>query len=431
MSKRPPPERAKYPLENMNITTWKTALERRLKISETPANTEKVSNLVRGYMPTLDGYRGVAILLVLVSHVFWDEHEGRVSSFLYVFVHKVTQMTWCGVDAFFVLSGFLITGILLDTREQPHYFRHFYARRLLRIFPVYYVTLLIFFVLLYPVMNGYEFYEHLENNQAWYWLYLQNWEWVFHPRFELNPIGHFWSLAVEEQFYLVWPLIIYLMPEKFWGWLVGISILVPAIFRNAILLTHPLTDVWSITLYNNTFSRIDTLAWGAAIALLMRSDRWRDCLLSLCPLVTVLSGSIIGITCVVRQEGWTASQPIVPSIGYSLLAIFFGSLLVSSLAAAENNPLVRFLNCSPLRKLGRISYGFYVYHLPIIDVLRDRLPAEINNSFVLGDLLLMFCCGVLTLIVSLLSWYCLEQPILKLKRYFPSRELAEERSGTS
>lgn len=376
----------------------------------------------------LDGYRGIAILLVLLHHSF----RGTVgNSLLDAVGTKVSLMGWCGVDAFFVLSGFLITGILLDNREQPHYFRNFYARRVLRIFPVYYVTLLILFVLLYQILSGYEFYDRLSSYQGWYWLYLENWEWTFHPRFEVSPIAHFWSLAVEEQFYLLWPLIVYLVPRRFLAWLVGILFLCPAIVRNAILLTHPFTDSLSQIFYSNSLSRVDALACGAAIALLMRSERWRTWLLRLCPLVAILSSSILGIIWVIQPEGLRPAQPVVPSIGYSLLAICFGSVLVSSLAAAETHPLVRFLNWSPLRKLGRISYGFYVYHLPIMFILRDRLPVEINNSYVAGDLLLMFCCGVLTLMVSLLSWYCLEQPILKLKRYFPTRQLPEERSPTS
>ncbi|NEP46669.1 MAG: acyltransferase, partial [Okeania sp. SIO2H7] len=169
------------------------------------------------------------------------------------------------------------------------------------------------------------------------------------------------------------------------------------------------------------------LACGGAIALLMRSEPWRNWLLRLYPQIAVLSGSIIGIICVIQQESLAPYQPVVVSIGYSLLAIFFCSVLVTSLVAAENNPLVRFLNWSPLRKLGRISYGFYFYHGMIILILRHRLPALINDSYILGDLLLVFCSGVLTLMVSLLSWYCLEQPILKLKRYFPRGEFVEER----
>ena len=414
----------------MNFTTCKTAIKKTLNISEAPANTEKMSNSLRSYMPALDGYRGVAILLVLLYHSFRGGLEDKSLNLVDVVWVKVTQFGWCGVDAFFVLSGFLITGILLDTRERSHYFRNFYARRLLRIFPVYYGTLFILFVLLYPLLSGYEFYDRLESDQAWYWLYLENWEWTFHPRFEVSPIAHFWSLAVEEQFYLIWPLIVYLVPGRFLGWLVGILLLCPALVRNAILLTHPFTDSLLRIFYFNSLSRVDALVCGAAIAILMRSERWRLWLLRLCPLVAILSSSIIGIIWIFTER-FTPDRPVVPSIGYSLFAICFGSVLVSSLAAAENNSLVRFLNWSPLKKLGRISYGFYVYHLPIMFILRDRLPAEINNSYVLGDLLLMFCCGVLTLIVSLLSWYCMEQPILKLKRYFPSRELALQRSPTS
>jgi len=125
---------------------------------------------------------------------------------------------------------------------------------------------------------------------------------------------------------------------------------------------------------------------------------------------------------IITLRGLDLLHPLLQSIGYSLLAIFFSSLLILSITQSESSILVRFFSWSPLQKLGTISYGFYVYHFPISWLLNDRIYSYIGHSFILGHLVSVFLCGGLTLAISLLSWYVLEQPILKLKVYFSSEQ---------
>ena len=162
---------------------------------------------------SLDGLRGIAILAVIAEHTLRLFHPTSVLSRLWA---AFQESSWAGVDLFFVLSGFLITGILLDSRHDKRYFLNFYARRTLRIFPLYYAVLVIA-ILIVPAVMGFsklpELYSRLVANQLWLWTYLQNFAQASGPH-ALPGFGHFWSLAVEEQFYWVWPLAVFLLPRR-------------------------------------------------------------------------------------------------------------------------------------------------------------------------------------------------------------------------
>jgi peptidoglycan/LPS O-acetylase OafA/YrhL len=382
-------------------------------------NVEKVSSTIRGYMPVLNGYRGVAILLVFLFHCV-SELAGEHAKSVNAFYRDLMNSGWCGVDAFFVLSGFLIAGILLDSREKPNFFQNFYARRILRIFPVFYVFLSIFLGVIHPLIRNYEYANNLDSTQIWYWFYLGNWKLIFDGVFLIGPIDHLWSLAIEEQFYLICPALIYFLPRRLLSWFLGIVILSVILFRSWLLLTHPLTNTLSFSIYVNTLCRVDALAIGSLTALWMRSPKILPRLLSIAPILTIVSSISLSII-VITQGGLDKFNPVVQSIGFSLIAIFFCSVLILSVAQSENSLLVRFLSFSPLQGLGTISYGFYVYHFPILWMLCDRIYEYTGKSFLLGHLANVFFCGVLTLVISLLSWYCLEQPILRLKSYFSSK----------
>lgn len=381
---------------------------------------EKISGTIRGYMPVLNGYRGIAILLVFMLHSVSDIAGEKAESLDAVYKNIMT-VGWIGVDAFFVLSGFLITGILLDSQEKLHWFRNFYARRMLRIFPVYYAFLAIFIGVIHPLLRGFEYENNLDNSQIWYWFYLENWQWIFQGVFKIEPLVHLWSLAIEEQFYLVYPALIYFLPRRFLSWFLVTISLVALLFRSWLLLINPLADNLPQAIHIHPFCRVDTLAVGCLIALWMRSDVALPRLLRISPIVMIMSLiSLSGI--VITQGGFDRYNPVVQTIGFSLLAIFFGSLLILSVTQPEDTILVKTLNWVPLRKLGTISYGFYIYHFPILWFLCDKIYEYIGHSFILGHLASVFFCGGLTLVISLLSWHFFEQPILKLKKYFSSKQ---------
>ena len=232
--------------------------------------------VVKGTRPRADGLRGLAVVLVLVHHLMPWQAIG---------LHEI-PIGWVGVDLFFVLSGFLITGILVDAKQSRHYFRNFYVRRMLRIFPLYYgVLIILFFVLpigLRPAMRHLHFssgadnpigrYFTVQRHQIWLWIYLQNifnrWlhvDWAF--------CNHFWSLAVEEHSYLVWPVLIWLCDRR--GAIRAcISLVLLALaLRFLILSQRSYFDP-----YTFTPCRIDSLAIGGLTALLIRSPsgvrRW-------------------------------------------------------------------------------------------------------------------------------------------------------------
>jgi peptidoglycan/LPS O-acetylase OafA/YrhL len=179
------------------------------------------------YIPALDGIRGLAILLVLFHHFrFILEPIHRSQRLLLV----LADAGWCGVELFFVLSGFLVTGILLDTWESPRYFRTFYARRVLRIFPLYFLYLAVVVLLLSRFWTSQFGFNPWVKVSFWpYFLYLENFK--AHHMFNDLLLGHLWSLAVEEQFYTVWPLIVALLPRRALEWTALLFILVAVIYR--------------------------------------------------------------------------------------------------------------------------------------------------------------------------------------------------------
>jgi len=230
------------------VTAQPAAAPRRRATTVTAEDA--LGRLVRGHMPALDGLRGIAILLVLAHGFDVIQTRGGPGHD----VDLVLDVGWIGVQLFFVLSGFLITGILLDTRSSPHYFRKFWVRRALRIFPLYYGVLLV------AALFG--------HGSIYLWTYTNNFATAFGHGDPTFP--HFWSLAVEEQFYLLWPLVVWLVARR------GVVALSVALSALAIASRIYARHRWGYeAAYEFTPCRMDALAIGAGTAALIRSDRWR------------------------------------------------------------------------------------------------------------------------------------------------------------
>ncbi len=161
---------------------------------------------------------------------------------------------------------------------------------MLRIFPVYYVFLTIFLGVIHPLILNYEYENNLDSTQIWSWFYLENWKWIIQGVFDRGPLVHFWSLAVEEQFYLICPALIYILPRRLLSWFLGIVILSALFFRSWLLLTSPLTHTLAQSILVNPLCRVDTLAMGSLIALWMRSKRTILRLLWMSPILLIVSG---------------------------------------------------------------------------------------------------------------------------------------------
>jgi len=388
--------------------------------TENPASTHSQP---RDRIPALDGIRGLAVLLVVLYH-FIPEEAGEISAFW-----RWAQIGWIGVDLFFVLSGFLITGILLEEREQPRYFLNFYARRTLRIFPLYYAVLFATLVAVPGLFSAlgieptgtrgfgkaWKDLSEVRSNQAWLWLYVSNFAAIFRG-IEWRGFAHFWSLAVEEHFYLVWPaVVLWLKPSKLRSACVGLMVFA-LVTRCASLLTG-----WgTLACYFLTPCRIDTLAMGAAIAVIFREPTTHHRLRSSAFLVFPVGLGLIAWM-FAREGKPTYDSTVVATIGFSLIAIFWTSTLVLALTSAKSSLLARFLSSPFMQFFGKYSYAIYIFNrlliVPVRLLVRPEMLAERIGFH--GSILVQIVVGVsINVAIALISWHAFEKHFLSLKRYF-------------
>jgi peptidoglycan/LPS O-acetylase OafA/YrhL len=362
-----------------------------------------------GHIRALDGIRGLAVLLVFGYHAF--QRTILPVSPATSFLQKLASAGWVGVDMFFVLSGFLITTILLDARTTQNYFKVFYVRRALRIFPLYYLVLI--GVMLFMPGN------YTPRAQLWYWLNLSNIPTAY-GRVMAGALLHFWSLGIEEQFYMVWPSLIRWFKVRFVAYFSIVAIVGLFIVRNLPVVLR-WNDRWPELIYRFTLFRIDTLCAGALLAIIVKyRPAWIEDRRIL-RIVFVVS------LCVFIASGTSYLQPTVIRFGYTALVFCFSSLVALALFAGSWTS--RIFSVTPLRILGKYSYAFYLFHPFLVNygfTYRDQvdhflvqhhlLPGSLssNTITVLMSLVIFF----LVLGLSALSWTFIEGPILKFKKHF-------------
>jgi peptidoglycan/LPS O-acetylase OafA/YrhL len=373
------------------------------------------------HVPALDGVRGLAILLVLIVHFQSFSHESWTGgNFIDRAVLRVANVGWIGVDLFFVLSGFLITGIVYDARNGDGYFRNFYARRALRIWPLYYGLLVIVFIV-FPLIPRAGLDASL-GDQIWYWFYLQNWRPALQPglveNFFHSATSHFWSLAIEEQFYLVWPAVVLLLSRRKLMLVCAATVAFSFAFRCALRAGGADPEL----AFRWTPARMDTLAVGALLALAARSPvDWERVLRWRLP-VGLAAAALVGVL-FVGGRGLNTDDLGVQTAGYTALAMMFGALLVSVVTAGSGAPLKRFFVHNLMTTLGRYSYGLYVVHLPICVFLRWRVD-ERGGLPLLGGMQLpatiafFAVAGAASFAIAWLSYNLYERRFLQLKSRF-------------
>ena len=373
----------------------------------------------RAFYPALDGLRAIAFLLVFFHH------------------YSAFPWGWAGVNIFFVLSGFLITGILYDSRNDPHRARNFYIRRALRIFPLYYGIFLIF-LLFNPT-------AHWRLSAYWIaWpLYVANflpflssgilhgdialqfaaWAWLKpatpHVTFYL---GHFWSLCIEEQFYFVWPWIVFLVrSRRKLIWICGLAVVIVPIMR---FICQALAPPWMIQvdlLNRATPFQVDALLLGGLIALLLRGSNGQllfrlGRIAFACVSVFVIPYLVWAI--VKTFPNW--SSYVLPSWkftwGTTLIDLFAAGLVV--LCVDTSTALHRMLRFRPLRWLGRISYGAYIFHeifkdfyFAVITSVGTQIPFVARHDIFFKTVLGFVC----TILISWMSFAYFESLFLNLK----------------
>ena len=358
----------------------------------------------RSHLPALDGVRGLAILLVLVAHlgVWSDSAADRIT-------RDAALLGFSGVDLFFVLSGFLITRLLWADRETAGRLPRFWIRRALRIFPLYIAATVALFVVLPLLGKAWSEYPmpELWDARWYYWLHATNLRIAAQGTFDLPyNTGHFWSLAVEEQFYLLWPLVVWrqrslegLLRVSLWTVAAGLAL--------RIVVGGVLGDTTSA--YVLVATRMDGLALGAAIFALLelgRLDAWRPRALGF-----GLAGIVVMAATVRMQEtsAWAAMAMFVSAtlVHASLLTL----VLTGSSAVVDRGWL---------RLLGRYSYGLYVIHFPLLLGLAPirtwarTLPAPGGWS-IAGSAAYFAIVGGITLAAAVASYHLYERPFLLLK----------------
>ena len=367
---------------------------------------------VRGHMPPLDGIRGLAVLGVMIYHFSVFSGIDRTSAAITAW-HGFASIGWIGVDLFFALSGFLITGILYDAKGTEGFFRTFYARRALRILPLYYGVLAVFFLglrLLFPESASV---RAVTSDQAWYWTHLSNVQVALHGWPPSHFVTHFWSLALEEQFYLVWPVVVLMLGGRQLARLCGGIMVFSLLLRAWLFATGE-----GIAAFVLMPARMDTLAFGAILAIAMRDPALYAHARRLARPVAGVSAALLAAILLWRG-GLHKNDPVTGTIGFTLLGAFFGAMMFFSVAGTPDSRYKRVLSSHGLRFLGKYSYALYVFHQPVAVLLAAfGLPSILMRLGASEFAAQMGYAGFATLasvVLALWSWNAFEKHFLKLK----------------
>jgi peptidoglycan/LPS O-acetylase OafA/YrhL len=360
----------------------------------------------------LDGLRGAAIAMVLIYHFFQLTLAVRPGSAL-AYIQAAARLSWTGVDLFFVLSGFLIGGILLDSRSSTNYYSVFYKRRFFRIVPIYVVTLLLASALLFLGLGpeGKHVTALAQEAAPWYayLTFTQNF-WMTHAgSLGANGLGMTWSLAVEEQFYLTLPLYIRSLSKR---WLVGalvVGVLSAPVLRN--LLLQMRGEDW-VGIYTMMLCRTDALLLGVLAAVLLRNERWRERIRSaglafgVCIPVLLLGMAFLTV------RAWSMTTTLMKSVGFTWVALFYVTILLFVLTRPDSL-LTKFFRMKWLCWLGTLAYGIYLFHQPVQYLLFGIIWGHTIAVTGGATLLVTLAAVALTLLLAALSWRYFEQPLIR------------------
>lgn len=345
-------------------------------------------------IPQLDGLRGVAIALVVVYHYAGFANLMGVPNWANVLLAP-TSLGWCGVDLFFVLSGFLIGGILIDARGSSNYFRTFYWRRVCRILPLYFGFLVAISLIAH--------YGRVALWAAPWWTCLsfsQNVWMAIHNDFGLLGTNITWSLAIEEQFYLLLPSVIYLVKPSRLPWVLGAGIVLAPLIRLSLFLANPKLATATYVLLP---CRMDTLLLGVAAAYLVRQPgAWEFVRARRRHLWTAIEILTAGCALYLLLP-LPMCAPMMVFV-YDCLALLFSCVLVASLI---DERLTRILRAKWLMSLGGIAYGVYLIHVLVFN--RVFVLTKSHNPLIVEVLSL-----VLTILIAKISWRWFEKPFVRL-----------------
>ena len=364
----------------------------------------------------LDGVRGISIIVVVAFHLLKRADYFTSNETL----HSITRLSsigWVGVDIFFVLSGFLITSILLRTKHEKNYFKNFYVRRSLRIFPLYFVFIAVILLLL-PKLDP-DFTPEIPHALPFLLLYQQNWLMLISKIPLTTYLAVTWSLAIEEQFYLIWPAVVYFTKKETLIKL-SIGVILFSILARllGILFWDDMSQV-STFFYYNTFTRFEQLVFGGLLAVAFTEPLWIQRLKNISiPSFWVAFTAFLALC-------FTAYPHMVPLDeniwlvfgGYTLAAVFSAALVTILMTHPETSMFRRLFQNKLLIFFGKYSYSIYLLHVPIILILLDVLwRTQLRGwTMYLAYIVLTYA---ITVIGALITWNLLEKHMLNLKKYF-------------
>jgi len=369
------------------------------------------------HIPVLDGVRAYAVLLVCLVHFFQVDETGlyEANKYLGIFLFKFSQIGLRGVELFFLLSGFLITGILIESKNSPKYFTTFYARRFIRIFPLYYFVLAVSFFVLPNLLPIDKAGVEVIDNQFWLWAYISNLSHFFSfeawdASLNFPSFGHFWSLSVEEHFYVFWPLLISFANKK---WLPRIMWFIVGVSAFSVLFVYFTNDLIPILKWS-TIRCAGVLSLGGIIAYYSKDRVIFEKFIALSRKMILPFGILFIIV------NYIPRQYIFHEVLTFFLSVFFFFCLII-LTISHNRLSNRVFNHKYLFFIGKISYGIYIYHgmlRPYFkEYIYENLHIYVQNGIIASTLYTIICTAI-SILIAWISWQLIEQPILKLKKYF-------------
>lgn len=359
------------------------------------------------HCPELDGVRGMAILLVTLYRFVkeWDP----ATHWLLGISNTICAVGERGVDLFFVLSGFLITGILLRTKSSPGYFRNFIARRALRIFPLYFTSLLVCLFAL-PYLLDTRVFDPARENQVYLWTYTSNIYMAWTNSWCFGPLDHFWSLAVEEHFYLLWPAVVFFLSVKSVLRLTIAMVVIVGMTRT-VFASYP---EYGLAVDALSLFRCDALALGAMLAVALKQGWSTDQVNRLAKWVLPILG-LLGLACVLTGKRWMG-------IPHTVFGCFWVVALAVIVTRSRLHPLSRCCRASWLPWLGKYSYGMYVIQLPLVTLLPlsffETNMAWMGITPVFLSLAYVPVLFAMTCLAAFASYHLLEKPFLNWKGWF-------------
>lgn len=365
-------------------------------MASAPENTQP-NHLLQNRINILDGFRGVAVILVLLYHYL-----------------PFFSFGWVGVDLFFVLSGFLITGKLIESLGSKKYFLSFYCKRLLRIVPLYYLILLLLFVLLPAALPSFVSgsVNQLFSQQWHYWFFTVNIHDAFNGWPDNVTLVPLWSLACEMQFYLFWPFVVLLFyrpsNNKFITVLI-VFIAAAILFRLFGNAGHYFSSAFSYVLLP---ARLDAFSIGAMLYIFVNDERFAR-LLKTGWKISVVCLALILVVVFCQGGSWHLDDMLASQAGYTLNALFWGGLMGSAIQG--NNGFRRFFSNGWLMNAGKYSYAIYILHVPVKVVLLKFSggPSTASGSYYL----IILVAAVATILFSIISFHLIEKRFLRLKTH--------------